>query len=395
MKKTKELAKIQKDEEIVSINIDTDKLPEIVSGRIEEISELEKAINASESSAKNAMKYVNTEMKSYKTKGIGIFAHRSGNTKDIIEDTQEAIKNLANAQQVSVKALQKSFEFHKKLADTSKYLFELGCANITVNRIAVRAIEKKLKGASKGEISELARQEMMNVVRQLKEQEDILKKQEFLTEQVKNNVSRLNEKDEIDKEQSQKIDSLSNENKKQNERISEINDTLSEKEQIDADQTKKIDSLSNENKKQNKKISEINDTLSEKEQIDAEQTKKIDSLSNENKKQNKRISEIHDSLFEKERIDAEQTQRLEELGTLLSNKDIVDQKQEEAINKSAEAIKVLFEYTKQKDILDKEQSDEIKKIKNFSSKKLCVTTLVISILALIFSVASIVMQIIK
>lgn len=360
MKKTKELAKIQKDEEIASINIDTDKLPEIVSGRIEEISELEKAINASESSAKNAMKYVNTEMKSYKTKGIGIFAHRSGNTKDIIEDTQEAIKNLANAQQVSVKALQKSFEFHKKLADTSKYLFELGCANITVNRIAVRAIEKKLKGASKGEISELARQEMMNVVRQLKEQEDILKKQEFLTEQVKNNVSRLNEKDEIDKEQSQKIDSLSNENKKQNERISEISDTLSEKEQIDA-----------------------------------EQTKKIDSLSNENKKQNKRISEFHDSLFEKERIDAEQTQRLEELGTLLSNKDIVDQKQEEAINKNAEAIKVLFEYTKQKDILDKEQSDEIKKIKNFSSKKLCVTTLVVSILALIFSVASIVMQIIK
>ena len=48
MKKAKELAKIQKDEEIVSINIDTDKLPEIVSGRIEEIPELEEAQDVKE-----------------------------------------------------------------------------------------------------------------------------------------------------------------------------------------------------------------------------------------------------------------------------------------------------------------------------------------------------------
>lgn len=304
------------------VSVSTENIPEIVAGRIEDISALEKEIENSESNAKAAMEYVNSEMSCYKKKGKWIFEHRSGNTKDIIEDTQKAVEKLAKAQQVSVEALKKSFEFQKKLAETSKYLFELGCANITVNRIAVRAIEAKLNGASKGEISELARQEMMAVVKQLKEQEDILKKQEFLTSKVKENVSRLNKKDILDKEQSEKIDSLSN----------------------------------------------------------------------ENKEQNKKLSAIHNSLSEKERIDAEQSQRLEELGALLNNKDLVDEKQEKAIKANADAIKVLIEYTKQKDILDKQQSEEIDKLKKASNKKLCIFAIIISIVSMICSIASILLK---
>lgn len=132
--------------------------------------------------------------------------------------------------------------------------------------------------------------------------------------------------------------------------------------------------------------------LDEKDLLDKEQSEKIISLSNENKEQNKKLSEIHFSLSEKEKIDEEQSQRLEELGTLLSNKDLVDQKQEEAITKNSDAIKVLFEYAKQKDILDKEQSEEIERIKKFSSKKLCIAAIIISVCALVCSVASIVLQ---
>lgn len=226
---------------IVSVNPDT--IPDIVAGRIEDISKLEEEVNNSDESAKKAMKFVGTQMQRYEEKGIACFHWRSGNTKDIIEDTQEAVEKLAAAQQVTVKAMKKTFEFQKKLAETSKYLFELGCANITVNRIAVRAIEAKLNGASKGQISELAKQEMLAVVRQLKEQEDILKKQEFLTSKVKENASRLNEKDELDKEQSEKIISLSNENKEQNKKLSDINNSLSEKEKIDAEQSQRLEEL--------------------------------------------------------------------------------------------------------------------------------------------------------
>ena len=188
----------------VATPVDMDKLPDSISGMITEISDLEKEVINSEESAKKAMQYVNDEMTRYEKKGK-IFIHRSGNTKDIVGDTQEAVEKLADAQQVSVSALKKSFEFQKRLAEVSKNLFELGCANITMNRTVVLAIEAKLNGASKEQISELARQEMMNVVRQLKQQEDIFKKQESLTSKVKDNVSRLNEKDILDRQQSETI----------------------------------------------------------------------------------------------------------------------------------------------------------------------------------------------
>ena len=82
------------------------------------------------------------------------------------------------------------------------------------------------------------------------------------------------------------------------------------------------------------------------------------------KQQDELIAKNSKRLDEKEKIDELQTQRLEELGALLSNKDLVDQKQEEAILKNSEAVKVLFEYTKQKEELDKKQSEQIEQLIN-------------------------------
>ncbi len=244
----KDMIEIGAENGILSVNIDN--IPDIVAGRIEDIVALESEVNNSDVSAKKAMDYVNKQMKHYVEKGKGIFKHRSGDTKDIIDDTQEAIEKLASAQQVSVNALKKSFEFQKKLAETSKYLFELGCANITVNRVAVRAIEAKLNGASKDEISELARQEMIAVVKQLKEQEDILKKQEFLTTKVKENVSRLDEKDIVDAEQSKRLEELgailSNKDlvdQKQEEAIKILFDYTEQKNILDKKQSEEIEKL--------------------------------------------------------------------------------------------------------------------------------------------------------
>ncbi|MGI5066322.1 hypothetical protein [Treponema putidum] len=132
--------------------------------------------------------------------------------------------------------------------------------------------------------------------------------------------------------------------------------------------------------------------LNEKDILDKEQSEKIYSLSNENKEQNKRISELHTSISEKDKIDAEQTKRLEELVALIDNKDLVDRKQEEAISKNMEAIQVLAEYIKQKDILDKEQSEEIKRLNNTSSRKLCITAIVISSCSIICSIVSIILK---
>lgn len=324
------------------VSVDVNDIPDIITSSIDNISKLEDQIRTAEESANKAMEYVSKvkpsedtpQMQRYEEKRIFSFKFRSGDTKDIIEDTQEAVEKLATAQQVSVEALKKSFEFQKKLAETSKYLFDLGCANITVNRIAVRAIELKLSGASKETLSDLAKQEMMAVVKQLKEQEDILKKQEFLNSKVKEHASRLDGKDNLDKEQSEKIESLSEKNKYLNQKI----------------------------------------------------------------------SEIHDVLTLKDRVDAEQTHRLEELMVLLQNKDLIDEKQENSIaenriliDKNSEAIKILIEYTKQKDFIDKEQSIELGSLKNALQRhrKLYITAIVIASFSLVCCIVSILPLLLK
>ena len=64
------------------------------------------------------------------------------------------------------------------LAQCSKYLFLLCCANLAGTRAAVREIQLRLKGASEGEISEVAKNELQKTLQQLKQQLDILEQNE-------------------------------------------------------------------------------------------------------------------------------------------------------------------------------------------------------------------------
>lgn len=224
-------------------------------------------------------------MAHYQEKGKWIFKHKSGDTKEIIEDSQNAIIEIAKSQQVSVRALQKSFEFQKKLAETSKYLFGLGCANITANRISVRAIEAKMNGATQEEISELAKEEMKNVVRQLKAQEDILQKQKELKERVHKNSSRLDKKDIIDAEQ--------------NQRLEELGALLENKDSVDQRQEKAISSNKNE-------IEQIKGHLEEKNSLDSEQSERISKLEES-------IRILVEYTKQKDALDKQQSAQIEKL----------------------------------------------------------------------------------
>ncbi len=242
------------------------------------------------------------------------FWHR----KDAIEGLQRVVAKIGKATEDNANSQKQLFDCLQKMAQVEKIILQIGCMSISMNRTTVRELELKLKGASKEKLSELAKKELESVIKQIRQQQDILEKQD----RIENNVKTLHEEAQNQKNRLDKKDSL-----------------------------------------------------------DLEQTENIQ----KNKKR----------LDEKDIIDAEQTRRLEELGTLLNNKDLVDQKQEEVITKNAEAIKVLFEYTKQKDILDKEQSEEIEKIKKSSSKKITIIAIIISSLALISSIVNIIFTFIK
>lgn len=237
--------------------VSEENLPEIIDGQVNNIKVLDKQIQKALKSAGNAREAA--EAAANMSAG---FWHR----KDAIEGLQSAVEEIGNATADNASSQKMLFDCLQKMAQVEKIILQIGCMSIAMNRSTVRELELKLKGASKEKLSELAKKELESVVKQIRQQQDILEKQDRL---------------------------------------------------------------------------ETN----------------VNTLHKESQNQKKRLDD-------KDLIDVEQTKRLEELGALLSNKDLVDQKQEEAILKNSEAVKVLFEYTKQKDELDKKQSEQIEQLIN-------------------------------
>lgn len=161
---SKELIVLSPDE-IFDSGYNEKNLFEQIEGQVEKLNELSNVIEKATKAAENAKE----SAEKAKSKSAGF-----GKKKAAIEELQSAGIALAEAVQEEAEAQKVSFEFQRKLAEISKYLFGLGVSNIASNRFVARELEMRLKGASQGKLSELAQQELMNVLKQLKEQEDIL-----------------------------------------------------------------------------------------------------------------------------------------------------------------------------------------------------------------------------
>ena len=100
--------------------------------------------------------------------------------EEAIEALQSATVQISEAKTASAEASNVSFEYQKKLGEMTRFLFGLGVSNIAMNRSVIRELELRLKGASVEELDALAQQELLGVIKQLKAQEDIMKKQSEL-----------------------------------------------------------------------------------------------------------------------------------------------------------------------------------------------------------------------
>lgn len=178
---------------------DEKNLPQLLQGRISKLNEL----NESVGKAKQAAEDARTSADRAKSHSAGWFQKKAA-----IEELQSACVDLADAAQSGAVAQKISFEFQTKLADIAKCLFDLGAGNIAANRMVVRALELKLKGASKEELSELARREILLVVKQLKDQEDLLIKQENAAKAIKAHDIRLKENENISQRLVEQIEAL-------------------------------------------------------------------------------------------------------------------------------------------------------------------------------------------
>lgn len=149
-------------------NISIEQLPTIIGDTYKNITEVDRKISNAVSKAEEAKALA--DIASKKEAGWSFFG---GDKKEAIEALQSAAISQANALSDSVDANKQLFENQKKMSDALRYLFGLGVANMAANRTVVRELELKLQNASKEELSELARQEITNVILQLRAQEDM------------------------------------------------------------------------------------------------------------------------------------------------------------------------------------------------------------------------------
>jgi chromosome segregation ATPase len=210
-----------------------------------------------------------------------------------------------------------TLEYQEKITQITQYLFGLGVSNIAANRSVVRQLELKLKGASKEELSELARQELLNVVKQLKAQEDIMEKQSKLSSKVHDHDKRI-------KEQEKKGFDLG-------DRIDEAEDSI-----------KRNDTKHSEHEaRQDQKLKKHDELLAKHERKDVEHDDLLDKGKKKDEDQDRRLAEQVEKDSEHDRKLAEQVAKDEEHDRLLEEGKKRDLEQDKIIGTLRDQINEL------------------------------------------------------
>lgn len=247
------------------IQVNLADLPNIISDKIQLMDKLDKKVQNAQKAAKVAEEKAK-ELKGFKEKKFLWMKWKSGDTKENVEGTQSAVSALAEAQKASADAQDLSFKFQKELADTSEYLFYLGCYNIAANESMIANLNEQLKSGSVNGVllSAKVKEQFRNVVKRLVEQKDVLYRQQKIEEKAKFQDGELQKLNDELKKREEEAKDRDKKISEQSGQISELEKTLKQKDQLDEKQTCQIEKL----------IS----LLKAKDVLDEEQSKKIKAL---------------------------------------------------------------------------------------------------------------------
>ena len=176
---------------------------------------------------------------------------------------QTATAEIAKSEGDIIDAMNVSFEYQQQLGQITQYLFMLGVSNIAATRTVIQQLRLELKKAPKEKMSDLAKNEILAVMRQLEAQEDMVAKQEKHAETLKKHKSLIAEGVEKDKvqdaqisENAKDIDELEKQDAEQDKLIAEgIQKDKSQDAQI-SENAKDIDNLERQDALQDELIAE-------------------------------------------------------------------------------------------------------------------------------------------
>lgn len=284
--------------------VDEEEIPDIVTTQFNKLHELsakyDEALEKAEV-AKESAENANKESAGFLHKKDAIEALQKSQL-----DTAEAVIQMTDVQRLTL-------EYQEEITKITQYLFSLGVSNIAANRSVVRQLKMKLEGASEEELSELARQEILNVVRQLKAQEDILEKQTVLSSKVRDHEKRLKQQENKSFDLDDRIDSTDttikeNEKKhlareaRQDKALKEHNRKIEERIAKDEEHDHKIEEQVAKDKEHDRRIEE-------RVAKDEEQDRRIEEQVTKDKEHDRRLDEQVAKDKEHDRILEERVKR--------------------------------------------------------------------------------------
>lgn len=289
---------MKKNNDVEFVVVDEAEIPSIVTSQFSILQELSNKYEKALTKAKSAKESAETAHE----KSAGLFKK-----KDAIEALQDAQLDTAEALIYMTDVQNLTLEYQENITQITQYLFGLGVSNIAANRSVVRQLELKLKGASKEELSELARQELLNVVKQLKAQEDIMEKQSKLSSKVQDHDKRIKEQEKKGFDLGDRID-------------------------VAEDSIKRNDTKHSEHEaRQDQKLKKHEELLSKHERKDAEHDDLLDKGRKKDEEQDRRLAEQVKKDIEHDRKLAEQVAKDEEHDRLLEESKKRDLEQDEII----------------------------------------------------------------
>lgn len=225
-------------EDLEGIEISEEEMPGIISQQFDKIVEIDKRIAVAEEKCASAKALAEKQVAA---KGI----HKS----EAITTTQNAVRSLVDAQTALAEAQKMLFENQQQLAAGMRYLLILGASSIAMNRIVIAELESKLKKATAEQLSEAARQELIGVIKLLREQESAFSKQDRMSEEIKAHGAEIVGIKEVDKKQDKKD--------KEHDDLIAKNATTNKEQDTEIKRQKKVDEQHDALLKQVKKLAWI------------------------------------------------------------------------------------------------------------------------------------------
>lgn len=267
MEENKLITKQERPEIVVSPEM----FPEIISKQLSALDEIERTIkelNKKAEDAKQKAETLGSPKKSIKTKIIDVLTH--GETKRQLSDTQCAQKDLAKVQELQNKVNENLLKHQKELAKCCDYLFCIGCYNIATIEAMIASLNKQLSGESTNYryLSDNVKEQFVNVIKRLKEQKDILLRQEQTEKRIEDQQGKFERLRTRQQESESHFQSLLDDlkssllensklDKQQALRIEELFKLLKEKDSLDSKQSNQIDLLQKEVNNTNDVIDEL------------------------------------------------------------------------------------------------------------------------------------------